>query len=234
MGRTAKFTPEEAVERNRARAAAAYHQKTPEQREDAKRANRAWYRAIPQDERAAYNRRRRRLQHDYHVRAYRTEEKRIAKQERDKVRLGERWRSMPPDVKAKRYSQDAEYRATPEGQEKRVGSTRLREFGISAAQWGRLLEHQGSSCAICGTTEPGGKGTWNTDHCHATHTLRGILCNGCNSGLGHFRDNPTALRKAVDYLACTPASELGLAVPGAARGKKNKLNASHRGIPPEP
>ncbi|MGW0215548.1 endonuclease domain-containing protein [Micromonospora chokoriensis] len=26
-------------------------------------------------------------------------------------------------------------------------------------------------------------------HCHSTRAIRGLLCNGCNSILGHFRSS---------------------------------------------
>lgn len=38
------------------------------------------------------------------------------------------------------------------------------------------------------------------DHDHVTNKARGLLCNHCNLGLGHFRDNPVALRAAASYL----------------------------------
>lgn len=127
---------------------------------------------------------------------------------------------MTPGERSRRYAQESEYRATAAGRAKRVDSTLRRKFGINTEQWQQLFAHQGFVCAVCGEDEPGGNGIWNTDHCHETKTLRGILCNGCNSGLGHFKDNPDALWRAIEYLAHTPASDIGLAVPGAASGKK--------------
>lgn len=38
------------------------------------------------------------------------------------------------------------------------------------------------------------------DHDHDTGTMRGILCNKCNVGIGFFRDNPLLLESAYDYL----------------------------------
>lgn len=38
------------------------------------------------------------------------------------------------------------------------------------------------------------------DHDHATNEFRGLLCNGCNKGIGLFRENVVALRQAVTYL----------------------------------
>lgn len=38
------------------------------------------------------------------------------------------------------------------------------------------------------------------DHNHDTGNMRGLLCNGCNKGLGLFKDNPSILLKAKEYL----------------------------------
>ena len=61
-----------------------------------------------------------------------------------------------------------------------------------------LAEVQGNKCAICGTAPTNKK--LDLDHCHETKKIRGLLCNNCNRGLGHFKDNPELLRKAIDYI----------------------------------
>jgi hypothetical protein len=50
-------------------------------------------------------------------------------------------------------------------------------------------------CVICGSKED-----LVVDHCHKTNTFRGMLCNHCNRGLGHFRDDPDLLEFARIYL----------------------------------
>lgn len=73
-----------------------------------------------------------------------------------------------------------------------VAMTRL---GLSYEDVERLKTYYDGKCAICGGTD-----RLVIDHCHTTVAFRGILCNGCNLGLGHFRDNPVFLQRAISYL----------------------------------
>jgi hypothetical protein len=52
------------------------------------------------------------------------------------------------------------------------------------------------TCQICEDSPA----SLHLDHCHATNKVRGMLCQPCNLGLGYYKDNPTLLRKAADYL----------------------------------
>lgn len=61
-----------------------------------------------------------------------------------------------------------------------------------------LVEAQGGLCAVCGLRPPA-----HVDHDHRTGSVRGVLCSGCNQGLGNFRDSAEALRRAADYLERT-------------------------------
>ena len=56
-------------------------------------------------------------------------------------------------------------------------------------------------CVICGNKEP-----LVVDHDHKTGRVRGMLCNHCNRGLGHFRDDPELLEFAAQYLREMSAS----------------------------
>lgn len=50
-------------------------------------------------------------------------------------------------------------------------------------------------CVICGSEEK-----LVVDHDHKKKKIRGMLCNHCNRGLGHFRDDPELLIFAAQYL----------------------------------
>lgn len=57
-------------------------------------------------------------------------------------------------------------------------------------------------CVICGSKEK-----LVVDHCHKTNIIRGMLCNHCNRGLGHFRDDPKLLEFAKIYLLSNSKKE---------------------------
>jgi hypothetical protein len=90
--------------------------------------------------------------------------------------------------------------------DRRDGSVRdrqrtLRKYGLTEEGWAEILATQGGRCGICRTDVPGGRGErWHIDHCHETNRVRGLLCHNCNVGLGNFRDSPSILAAALDYL----------------------------------
>ena len=57
------------------------------------------------------------------------------------------------------------------------------------------LKAEVTECVICGANEK-----LVVDHDHKTGKIRGLLCNHCNRGLGHFRDDPMLLEFATQYL----------------------------------
>ena len=58
------------------------------------------------------------------------------------------------------------------------------KYNITIEQYDEMLDAQGGGCAICGV-KPTNK-RLAVDHCHTTGKVRGILCTGCNTGLGGF------------------------------------------------
>ena len=57
------------------------------------------------------------------------------------------------------------------------------------------IKEETKECVICGSDEK-----LVVDHDHKTGKVRGMLCNHCNRGLGHFRDDPELLEFAAQYL----------------------------------
>lgn len=75
-------------------------------------------------------------------------------------------------------------------------------YGLTAETYDALLRAQDGKCAMCEFPPPAGK-TLHVDHDHATGAVRGLLCAGCNIGLGAY-ETPGFIQAAKRYL--TPAS----------------------------
>jgi hypothetical protein len=114
-----------------------------------------------------------------------------------------------------------EYLSRPEAKQKRDNTRiaygikhkdRLKDknlrfkFNITLEQYNQLLHSQNYVCAICYQPEKAlarGKRTIKSlavDHCHKTGKIRGLLCDICNKGIGHFEDSINKLESAILYL----------------------------------
>lgn len=100
--------------------------------------------------------------------------------------------------------QSDEWKANRKARMKELGAPRWksrhikRKYGLSGDQFNAMLTAQNGKCAICGAS-PNGKVLF-VDHCHSTGEVRGLLCHGCNSGLGYFRDSASIMALAITYL----------------------------------
>ena len=75
----------------------------------------------------------------------------------------------------------------------------LTMYGITPEQYKQMHEDQQGKCKICNTT-PKTKRGLHVDHCHKTGKVRALLCSGCNTALGSFKDDPNLLMNAIEYL----------------------------------
>jgi hypothetical protein len=74
---------------------------------------------------------------------------------------------------------------------------------INNVEYNKILQKQNGVCAICGN--PPNKGKLNIDHLHSgvnkrSGHIRGLLCRGCNTGIGCLNDNIKNLLAAVKYI----------------------------------
>jgi hypothetical protein len=83
-----------------------------------------------------------------------------------------------------------------------------RMYGITMAEFDKLVEFQKGNCAVCFKPLEILNRRANIDHDHETGEVRGILCTGCNTGIGHLGDNIEGLERALYYLKHTPYAEL--------------------------
>lgn len=79
-----------------------------------------------------------------------------------------------------------------------------RKYGITSEWFEARMAAQGQACATCRKpfcwsnkqTKP------HIDHCHSSGTVRGILCNRCNTVLGLVGDQSEILASLAGYLKC--------------------------------
>jgi len=77
-------------------------------------------------------------------------------------------------------------------------AARKHKYGITPEQTQEMLRGQNHACAIC--QDEINEATLQVDHCHDTGVVRGLLCRGCNLGLGNFKDSAKLLDAAKEYL----------------------------------
>jgi hypothetical protein len=108
---------------------------------------------------------------------------------------------LNPDFKAKRQAYWAKYYAANRDDLNRKKTYRKR-YGLTHAEYEALVIEQGGVCASCGVTPPAfpDRKRLVVDHDHVTGDVRGLLCPGCNIGIGHLGDSPARLQKAAWYL----------------------------------
>lgn len=97
-----------------------------------------------------------------------------------------------------RAATDPEYRERRNAQGRGAPKRWLqRSYGISPEEYDAMVEAQNGLCLICQERPERGL---CVDHCHERFKVRGLLCNNCNVGLGHFNDDPVRLLRAASYL----------------------------------
>lgn len=74
------------------------------------------------------------------------------------------------------------------------------KYGITLEQYAEMLKAQNGGCSICGRKRNPPKEPLVVDHDHQSGTVRSLLCNRCNGGMGLLGDNPERLRAAADYI----------------------------------
>ena len=78
-------------------------------------------------------------------------------------------------------------------------ASRNYKYGVTKEFLVELYEKQDGKCAICGEIPKTERGL-HVDHCHTTGSVRGLLCHGCNTGIGALKEDAEILSKAIEYL----------------------------------
>ena len=86
----------------------------------------------------------------------------------------------------------------------------LSKYGITEAEYDKLVDAGGGGCWVCGH-HPTGR-SLHVDHNHkernSRKSVRGLLDWRCNAGLARFSDDPARLRAAANYLESNTAQEV--------------------------
>lgn len=115
------------------------------------------------------------------------------------VRRSTEWRRRNPAEVAATRRRWRE--ANPEKHERQRRSAHLRrEYGLSLADYDRMVLEQGAACGICGEPQ---STPMVVDHCHESNAVRGLLCAPCNLMIGIAKDRPDVLVAAANYLRRT-------------------------------
>ena len=80
---------------------------------------------------------------------------------------------------------------------------RMKQYDLTDAEFNAMWEAQDGCCAICKVKlQPRGRSKHSAaiDHNHKTREVRGVLCRGCNHGIGSLGDSPSILIAAAKYL----------------------------------
>lgn len=94
----------------------------------------------------------------------------------------------------------------------------LKQYGLSAETYEIMWNVQGGRCVACDQPETrchksGTPYSLSVDHDHETGLVRGLLCHGCNVGIGYLRHDPETLERAAAYLRSATTSDPAKAPP---------------------
>lgn len=106
-----------------------------------------------------------------------------------------KWRAENPE-RARATQRAANTRRKPAARDHHL----KKNFGISQADYERMLEEQGGGCALCGRPPREGAAL-HVDHDHVTGAVRGLLCFRCNGGIGQLGENEELLAAAAAYVS---------------------------------
>lgn len=114
------------------------------------------------------------------------------------------WRKANPDREreSSRKFQAKAYKADPVKHRQRAAAAR---YNITVPEYQALIARD-----LCDACHRSSDKVLEIDHDHATGLIRGVICHGCNSALGHTRDDIDRLKGLIFYLEAAAAGALPL------------------------
>jgi hypothetical protein len=75
------------------------------------------------------------------------------------------------------------------------------EYNLTVEEYDNMLKQQGGTCAneFCDYGKDDDHKLF-VDHCHATGTVRGLLCHWCNSAEGYLKGSPEVAQGLTNYM----------------------------------
>ena len=117
----------------------------------------------------------------------------------EKVKYVKQWKI---DNRERTLELNRRYKKLPKYQSQQRAAEIFRKYKITIEVVRDMMDEQKGICPICGDSliDPYRELGYAIDHNHTTGEVRGLLCEGCNLGLGSFKDNTSSLREAANYL----------------------------------
>jgi hypothetical protein len=103
--------------------------------------------------------------------------------DRDRRREQQRKSAARESAKMRRAEYYRSRAVEPEFKAKQRAYSRKHHYGMTNQSFLAMLEAQQFRCAVCGADIADDRRT-HVDHCHKTGLVRGLLCPGCNTGIG--------------------------------------------------
>lgn len=107
------------------------------------------------------------------------------------------YRKHHPDRRKRRLTPDQRLRVNESARRHLL----QKKYGLTMEGFEALVAKQQGACASCGRafgTTPSTRP--NVDHDHETGEIRGVLCHGCNAGIGLLGDSMEGVQQALNYL----------------------------------
>jgi hypothetical protein len=121
----------------------------------------------------------------------------------------ERIANLSPEERERRAQLNRDwYRRNPRSSKKNTERHLQFRYGLTPAGWQEMFDAQGGCCYLCADPLPADKRQIHVDHDHVCCSsnrscgtcIRGLACEGCNTGVGCFRDDPERMRRVADNL----------------------------------
>jgi hypothetical protein len=126
-----------------------------------------------------------------------------------------------PESKARINVAAKKWRQSDEGKEYHKDFKFRQRYGITLETYKQMALSQENRCAICKEVSD----KLVVDHDHETGKVRALLCDSCNTGIGHFKENAVTLKSAAEYVEFHKVHTSERVTPAAVKGSNVEQQA---------